>query len=97
MLYSKSPFLVSLRALRLIFLSGGNDSPGLVGPSYDSGPPSDNEIVTPLSASSGHAPFHTNSPGVSPQEWNHMAAAGFNPYFPATDHHAVYSVNHVMS
>lgn len=78
-------------------LHGGNDSPGLVGPSYDSGPPSDNEIVTPLSASSGHASFHTHSPGVSPQEWSHMAAAGFNPYFPATDHHSVYSVNHVMS
>ncbi|KAF8157922.1 hypothetical protein B0H34DRAFT_435091 [Crassisporium funariophilum] len=75
----------------------GHDSPGLVGASYDSGPPSDNEIMTPLSASSGHASFHTGSPGVSPQEWNHMAAAGFNPYFPATDHHTVYSVNHVMT
>ncbi|KDR83038.1 hypothetical protein GALMADRAFT_1349063 [Galerina marginata CBS 339.88] len=75
----------------------GNDSPGLVATSYDSGPASDSEIMTPLSASSGHASFHTGSPGVSPQEWNHMAAAGFNPYFPAPDHHGVYSVNHVMS
>jgi len=75
----------------------GNDSPGLVPASYDSGPASDSEIMTPLSASSGHASFHAGSPGVSPQEWNHMAAAGFNPYFPAPDHHGVYNVNHVMS
>ncbi|KAF8886224.1 hypothetical protein CPB84DRAFT_1685145 [Gymnopilus junonius] len=75
----------------------GNDSPGLVAPTYDSGPASDSEIMTPLSASSGHASFHTGSPGVSPQEWNHMAAAGFNPYFPAPEHHGVYNVNHVMS
>lgn len=78
-----------------VLCSSGTDSPGLVGPAYDSGPPSDNEIMTPLSASSGHTSFHTGSPGVSPQEWGHMAAAGFNPYFPAHDHH--YSVNHVMS
>ncbi|KAF8182290.1 hypothetical protein BJ912DRAFT_595088 [Pholiota molesta] len=78
-------------------LHSGTDSPGLVAPTYDSGPPSDNEIMTPLSASSGHASFHTGSPGVSPQEWNHMAAAGFNPYFPAPEHHGVYNVNHVMS
>ncbi|KAF8956527.1 hypothetical protein BDZ97DRAFT_1907172 [Flammula alnicola] len=75
----------------------GSDSPGLVAASYDSGPPSDNEIITPLSASSGHASFHTGSPGVSPQEWNHIAAAGFNPYFPSQDHHSVYNVNHVMA
>ncbi|KAF9564147.1 hypothetical protein CPC08DRAFT_760356 [Agrocybe pediades] len=76
----------------------GNDIPGLVAAtSYDSGPASDSEIMTPLSASSGHASFHTGSPGVSPQEWNHMAAAGYNPYFPAPDHHGVYAVNHVMS
>jgi len=78
-------------------LHSGNESPGLVTPTYDSGPASDSEIMTPLSASSGHASFHTGSPGVSPQEWNHMAAAGFNPYFPAPEHHGVYNVNHVMS
>ncbi|KAH9480677.1 hypothetical protein JR316_0007277 [Psilocybe cubensis] len=77
-------------------LHSGTDSPGLAS-SYDSGPASDSEIMTPLSASSGHASFHTGSPGVSPQEWNHMAAAGFNSYFPAPDHHGVYAVNHVMS
>ncbi|XP_006462961.1 hypothetical protein AGABI2DRAFT_194007 [Agaricus bisporus var. bisporus H97] len=63
---------------------------------YDSNTPSDNELLTPLSTSSGHASFQTGtgSPGVSPQEWNNLAAAGYNPYFPLppnTDHHAVYS------
>ena len=55
--------------------------------------------MTPLSATSSHASFHAGSPGVSPQEWNHMATAGgFNPYFPAPDHHSVYNhVNHVIS
>lgn len=67
---------------------------------YDSNTPSDNELLTPLSASSGHASFHagTGSPGVSPQEWNNLAAAGYNPYFPLppnADHHTVYG--HVMS
>ncbi|KXN84330.1 Heme-responsive zinc finger transcription factor HAP1 [Leucoagaricus sp. SymC.cos] len=68
---------------------------------YDSNTPSDNELLTPLSASSGHASFHpgTGSPGVSPQEWNNLAAAGYNPYFPlpatnGADHHSVYT--HVM-
>ncbi|KAJ8691702.1 hypothetical protein PTI98_011245 [Pleurotus ostreatus] len=58
--------------------------------------------MTPLSASSGHASFHTTgssgSDGVSPQEWNTLAAAGYNPYFPMAsgEHHAnVY--NHVIS
>jgi len=85
---------------RIVELSNalhGGDSPGLVGPAYDSGPPSDNEIITPLSASSGHASFHpgTGSPGVSPHDWGQMTAAGFNPYFPSGDH-GVYNVSHVM-
>ncbi|KAF9046354.1 hypothetical protein BJ165DRAFT_1152129 [Panaeolus papilionaceus] len=78
-------------------LHSGNDSPGLVAGSYDSGPASDNEIMTPVSASSGHASFHAGSPGVSPQEWGHMASAGYNPYFASQDHHTVYNVNHVMT
>ena len=45
--------------------------------------------MMPLSASSGHASFHTGSPGVSPQEWMHMAAA--------PEHHSVYGVDHVIS
>ncbi|KAJ3574135.1 hypothetical protein NP233_g1963 [Leucocoprinus birnbaumii] len=66
---------------------------------YDSNTPSDNELLTPLSASSGHASFHTGtgSPGVASQEWNNLATAGYNPYFPLPangDHHNVYS--HVM-
>ncbi|PPR05416.1 hypothetical protein CVT24_008030 [Panaeolus cyanescens] len=78
-------------------LHSGTDSPGLVAASYDSGPASDNEIMTPVSASSGHASFHAGSPGVSPQEWGHMASAGYNPYFASQDHHTVYNVNHVMT
>lgn len=63
---------------------------------YDSNTPSDNELLTPLSASSGHTSFHTGagSPGVTSSEWNNLAAAGYNPYFPLPangDHHSVYS------
>jgi hypothetical protein len=55
------------------------------GSSYETLPtPTDSDIMTPLSASS--APYH--SPGVqnghSPQEWNAMAASGYNPYFPVS-------------
>lgn len=96
--FSFSSPAAALTPLSSFWRSSGTDSPGLVGPAYDSGPPSDSEIMTPLSASSGHASFHTGSPGVSPQEWTHMAAAGFNPYFPvAPEHHSVYGVGHVMS
>lgn len=63
---------------------------------YESNTPPENELLTPLSASSSHASFHTGSPGVSPQEWNNLAAAGYNPYFPLPPgDHAVYG--HVMS
>lgn len=67
---------------------------------YDSSTPSDNELLTPLSASSGsHAQYPNagNSPGMPPQEWSNMATGGYNPYFPmsSNDHHAVYS--HVMT
>ncbi|KAF9527516.1 hypothetical protein CPB83DRAFT_907526 [Crepidotus variabilis] len=66
--------------------------------SYDSGQTSsDGEIMTPLSASSGPTSFHNGSPAVSPQEWNHLASAGYNPYFPGTDHHGVYNVSHVIT
>ncbi|KAJ2917006.1 hypothetical protein MD484_g3424, partial [Candolleomyces efflorescens] len=68
--------------------------------SYDSSTPSDNELLTPLSASSGgHAPFptSTSSPGMPPQEWNNIGNGGYNPYFPMPpgDHHAVYA--HVIT
>ncbi|KAF9013051.1 hypothetical protein BDQ17DRAFT_1231572 [Cyathus striatus] len=64
---------------------------------YDSNTPSDGELLTPLSASSGQTSFNTGSPAVSPQEWNNLAASGYNPYFPLPpgEHHGVY--NHVMS
>jgi hypothetical protein len=63
--------------------------------SYDSRTPS--EIMSPISASSGHASFHTGSPqAVSPQEWNNMTTTGYNPYFPITSgEHNMYS--HVMT
>jgi hypothetical protein len=62
---------------------------------YESNMP-DREILTPLSASSGHNSFHTGSSGgVSPQEWNALAAAGYNPYFPVQNEHGIY--NHVIS
>lgn len=96
---------------RLFFFSNGVDFNGTTPPNhssvtsqhaqpYDSNTPSDNELLTPLSASSGHGSFHpgTGSPGVSPQEWNNLTTAGYNPYFPlppTADHHTVY--NHVMS
>lgn len=62
---------------------------------YESNMP-DREIMTPLSASSGHTSFHTGSSGgVSPQEWNALAAAGYNPYFPVQNEHGIY--NHVIT
>ncbi|KAF9465312.1 hypothetical protein BDZ94DRAFT_1254233 [Collybia nuda] len=62
---------------------------------YESNMP-DREILTPLSASSGHTSFHTGSSGgVSPQEWNTLAAAGYNPYFPVHNEHGIY--NHVIT
>ncbi|KAL0961515.1 hypothetical protein HGRIS_006456 [Hohenbuehelia grisea] len=81
----------------------GNDPTDVAGPSYDSlsNTPTDSEILTPLSASSGHTSFHATSSsgsgGVSPQEWNTLsAAAGYNPYFPMPPgDHSVY--NHVIS
>lgn len=51
----------------------------------------DRDITTPLSASSGHGSFHTgSSAGVAPQEWNALAAAGYNPYFPVHTEHNLY-------
>ncbi|KDQ25639.1 hypothetical protein PLEOSDRAFT_1106556 [Pleurotus ostreatus PC15] len=96
--------LLYRRILELHNQLHGNDPTDAAGPSYDnlSNTPTDSEIMTPLSASSGHASFHTTgssgSDGVSPQEWNTLAAAGYNPYFPMAsgEHHAnVY--NHVIS
>ncbi|KAG6813016.1 hypothetical protein H0H92_014754 [Tricholoma furcatifolium] len=60
--------------------------------SYDT--PPEREIMTPLSASSGHASFHTGSSSgqVSPQEWSTLAtSAGYNPYFPPQPEHGMYT------
>ncbi|KAJ3547057.1 hypothetical protein NMY22_g1814 [Coprinellus aureogranulatus] len=80
--------------------NGGNAATTNATTTYDSSTPSDNELLTPLSASSGsHAQYPNagSSPGMPPQEWNNMAGGGYNPYFPmsSNDHHAVYS--HVMT
>lgn len=92
-----TPCLLYRRIAELNSLLQSNNNSDASAPSYDSGTPSD-ELLTPLSASSGPGSFHpTGSPDVSPQEWNNMATAGYNPYFPLPpgDHHTVYT--HVMS
>lgn len=96
--------LLNVELFALIFtfyISNLDNSPRVsASASYDSGQTSsDGEIMTPLSASSGPTPFHNGSPAVSPQEWNHLASAGYNPYFPGPDHHSVYNVNvgHVIT
>ncbi|PFH51210.1 hypothetical protein AMATHDRAFT_143112 [Amanita thiersii Skay4041] len=63
--------------------------------SYESHTPS--EVMSPISVSSGQTSYHTGSPqAVSPQEWNNLTAAGYNPYFPMTSgDHTMYS--HVLS
>jgi len=76
--------------------TGHGTAAGQQGQPYDSNTPSDNELLTPLSASSGHTSFHpgTGSPGVTSQEWSNLATAGYSPYFslPANgDHHNVYT------
>ncbi|KAF8651964.1 hypothetical protein AX16_004607 [Volvariella volvacea WC 439] len=56
-----------------------------------------NEMLSPLSASSAHAPFHaTASGGVSPQEWN-LPPTSYNGYFsmPPGGDQSMYT--HVMS
>lgn len=65
------------------------------GSTYGSNTPTDPEVMTPLSASSSYH-GHNGSPAVSPQEWNALASAGYNPYFP-NDPHPVYGGGHVMA
>lgn len=78
------------------------NNPSSNGSHYDSNTPSDNELLTPLSASSsggGHPHFQgsSGSPGMPPQEWSNMGNGNYNPYFPIppAEHHGVYT--HVMS
>ncbi|KAJ3785549.1 hypothetical protein GGU10DRAFT_268966 [Lentinula aff. detonsa] len=64
---------------------------------YDSNTPTDSEILTPLSASSGPAAYHPASPGgVSPQEWTALNNTGYNSYFPVSaGDHGIYA--HIVS
>ncbi|KAF8887160.1 hypothetical protein BD779DRAFT_1441158 [Infundibulicybe gibba] len=90
-----SQCLLYRRILELHNLMHGNDPRDAAGPVYDSSTPTESEILTPLSATSSHASFHTGSPGtVSPQEWNALTNAGYNPYFPPGDQN-IYT--HVVS
>ncbi|KAK7054440.1 hypothetical protein VNI00_003638 [Paramarasmius palmivorus] len=72
------------------------------GPAYDSNTPTDSEILTPASTSSGPTSFHAGSPGgVSPHEWTSttLSPTTYNPYFPLhpgpAESHTIYT--HVMS
>jgi len=74
------------------------DSTEVLRPSYDSSTPTDSEILTPLSASSGPTSFHSGaSPGgVSPQEWTTLNTSGYNSYFPVSSaDHGIYA--HIVS
>ncbi|KAJ3746824.1 hypothetical protein DFH05DRAFT_1395403 [Lentinula detonsa] len=64
---------------------------------YDSNTPTDSEILTPLSASSGPSAYHPASPGgVSPQEWTALNNTGYNSYFPVSaGDHGIYA--HIVS
>ncbi|KAF5377968.1 hypothetical protein D9615_006715 [Tricholomella constricta] len=87
--------LLYRRIVDLNHIMHGNESPD-GGSSYENGA-SEREILTPLSASSGHTSFHTNgsSGQVSPQEWTTLTAAGYNPYFPPQNDHGIYT--HVIN
>ncbi|KAL0574879.1 hypothetical protein V5O48_007091 [Marasmius crinis-equi] len=79
----------------------GNESNDCAGPAYDSNTPTDSEILTPASSSSGPTSFHASSSpggGVSPHEWTAtMSPNTYNPYFPMpqSESHSMYA--HVMS
>ncbi|GAW02677.1 Heme-responsive zinc finger transcription factor HAP1 [Lentinula edodes] len=75
----------------------GIDSGEVSRPAYDSNTPTDSEILTPLSASSGPTSFHSASPGgVSPQEWTTLNNTGYTSYFPVSaGDHGIYA--HIVS
>jgi hypothetical protein len=76
------------------FASSGSEPADAGAASFENGIP-DREILAPLSPmspSSAHNSFHTgSSEGVSPQEWNALATAGYNPYFPIQPDHNMYN------
>lgn len=82
------------RILELDSLMHGSEPADAGAASFENGI-SDREILAPLSPmspSSAHTSFHTgSSEGVSPQEWNSLAAAGYNPYFPIHNDHNMYN------
>jgi len=78
-------------------LMQGIDSGEVLRPTYNSNTPTESEILTPLSASSGPTSFHPASPGgVSPQEWTTLNTSGYNSYFPVSSgEHGIYA--HIVS
>ncbi|RDB14688.1 hypothetical protein Hypma_016431 [Hypsizygus marmoreus] len=87
--------LLYRRIVELNNLMHGGEATDTGGPTFENNVP-EREIMTPLSASSGHNSFHTGSSGgVSPQEWNTLAAAGYNPYFPVHNDQGIYT--HVIT
>ncbi|KAF9257150.1 hypothetical protein L218DRAFT_880151 [Marasmius fiardii PR-910] len=79
----------------------GNDSADCTAPAYDSNTPTDSEILTPASSSSGPTSFHAGSSpsgGVSPHEWSSISPTNYS-YFPISattgESHSIYS--HVMT
>ncbi|TFK71255.1 hypothetical protein BDN72DRAFT_765278 [Pluteus cervinus] len=98
---SFAPIPISDRRCLPIRSISGSDPAESTRPTYANNTPTDrdsNEILSPLSASSGHTSFHTNSSGgVSPQEWNSLAAAGYNSYFPLPSGGDQGMYAHVMS
>ncbi|KAJ3926728.1 MAG: hypothetical protein NXY57DRAFT_1111121 [Lentinula lateritia] len=99
--YSHHPPSSQCQLFRLITelnqVMQGIDSGECSRPAYDSNTPTDSEILTPLSASSGPTSFHSASPGgVSPQEWTTLNNTGYTSYFPVSaGDHGIYA--HIVS
>ncbi|KAF8827378.1 hypothetical protein HHX47_DHR4000117 [Lentinula edodes] len=99
--YSHHPPSSQCQLFRLITelnqVMRGIDSGEVSRPAYDSNTPTDSEILTPLSASSGPTSFHSASPGgVSPQEWTTLNNTGYTSYFPVSaGDHGIYA--HIVS
>ncbi|KAN0074659.1 hypothetical protein V8E55_011708 [Tylopilus felleus] len=70
-----------INELATLMQISGNDPDEGTGSPYGTLPtPTESEIMSSHSSSS--TPFHGSSAGASVSEWNTMAPAGFNPYFP---------------
>ncbi|KAH7885479.1 hypothetical protein F5I97DRAFT_1943722 [Phlebopus sp. FC_14] len=64
----------------LMQISGNDPDEGSSSPYGTLPTPTDSEVMSSHSSSS--TPFHGSSTGASVSEWNAMASAGYNPYFP---------------